>query len=273
MATNPGHSSRPETRRLVVPVIWFAFIVLVGFSAGRLLSACSINKDGWPDFLKKITSTECYDPVIDLVSANSAIRAFESDIHRKQMIIAAKIAQCGINCPPPQPQKTEGDRVREIAKQRGASAGRLQVTLAWNTKDDLDLEVACPSGRVGRRVSAENLRKCSYGKLNLDANDGSIGRIDNPVENISFESALPPGAFAVNIAHYRKASDASDPWVDYTLTVKLDDEERTCKGRIQYDSLRTFVRPIRFEAKLPLPECAPEIMPTKRCTESHCSKE
>ena len=76
-----------------------------------------------------------------------------------------------------------------------AMAGKLAFSLTWNSKDDLDLAVTCPSGEsVSFRTKKQVV--CG-GKLDIDANTG--GNIsDRPIENIYFET-VQPGRYEVTV--------------------------------------------------------------------------
>lgn len=70
-----------------------------------------------------------------------------------------------------------GFSVSEVVLQ----TGDVQVTLRWNTADDLDLFVSDP---FGEEVSYFNPQVSSGGILDVDANAGCGERMAEPVENI-----------------------------------------------------------------------------------------
>lgn len=99
--------------------------------------------------------------------------------------------------PTPVPQdKTErnsDDVIRDL-EERGARRAELNFALSWNTLDDIDLAVTCPSGQT---ISYSNRGDCD-GTLDLDANVTRADAIEDPVENIVFDQAAP-GLYKVNV--------------------------------------------------------------------------
>ncbi|MFT8370211.1 MAG: hypothetical protein ABF641_03845 [Acetobacter sp.] len=83
-------------------------------------------------------------------------------------------------------------RVRKV----GASGGILQVILAWNDLNDLDLHVICPDGQ---RIYF-NRREHGGGVLRHDANarrKGALPPTNHPVETVAWVTAPPPGLYTV----------------------------------------------------------------------------
>ncbi len=84
--------------------------------------------------------------------------------------------------PPPRPAPANPDAER--AARAGGQTGRLQIILAWDNTNDLDLFVQCPNGQI---LGPDNLRACG-GTMDVDANmgggnPGSPNITTTPVEN------------------------------------------------------------------------------------------
>lgn len=95
--------------------------------------------------------------------------------------------------PAPAPPRTaDADRARE----QGARTGRLQIILAWDDQNDLDLMVTCPSGQ---RIFFNQRRACG-GELDVDQNY-TPPFTPRGVENIVFSDAVAPGRYAVTVLH------------------------------------------------------------------------
>jgi hypothetical protein len=73
------------------------------------------------------------------------------------------------------------------ATQRGAHGGKLQVILAWEDRNDLDLHVICPDGQ---EIQYSNKVACG-GHLDVDANGTASSADSSPVENVYFDSPAP----------------------------------------------------------------------------------
>ena len=80
----------------------------------------------------------------------------------------------------------------------GEVSEELTVTLIWDDRSDLDLEVHCPGGgTAGIRGTG-----CGGGVLDVDANGyGSSGlrMMERPVENVRFGGNAPEGTYRIRI--------------------------------------------------------------------------
>jgi hypothetical protein len=112
--------------------------------------------------------------------------------------------------PPPPPKELE--RVTS----RGAKIGtRMNITLTWNTTDDLDLRLITPS----RNEIYYDNKNADGGTLNLDAN--VFGTSKTPAENILFNTVPVPGVYAVRVqpfAFYESKAGG----VKFTVTILID---------------------------------------------------
>ena len=109
--------------------------------------------------------------------------------------------------PPPPPEEdplpVEDDESSEfderVEDQEGEVSEELTVTLIWNDRSDLDLQVHCPGGgAVGANVGG-----CAGGVLDIDANGSSGGilrMMDQPVENIRFPGSAPAGDYRIRVS-------------------------------------------------------------------------
>ncbi len=106
---------------------------------------------------------------------------------------------------PPPPEENlpgEDDESPEfderVEEQEGEVSEELTVTLIWNDRSDLDLEVHCPGGgAVG-----VNAQGCDGGLLDVDANGygtGGLRMMARPVENIRFRGEAAEGEYWVRI--------------------------------------------------------------------------
>ncbi len=103
----------------------------------------------------------------------------------------------GLPPPAPPPPASEIDRRLDAA---GAGRGRLTVSLAWNSRSDLDLHVTCPDGAT---VNFQRRRACG-GVLDVDANAGQR-RSNTPVENVFFANPAA-GRYGLRVHLYASAT-------------------------------------------------------------------
>jgi hypothetical protein len=102
--------------------------------------------------------------------------------------------------PPPQPPSADVRRAEEI----GARTGRMQIILAWDDVDDLDLVVICPSGEM---IFFNGQSACG-GTLDIDRNRSEVGATSTPVENVVFERAPASGQYRILVWKYAHRSQA-----------------------------------------------------------------
>lgn len=128
--------------------------------------------------------------------------------------------------PPPPPPRPNQDVER--AERERAREGRMQIILAWDDTNDLDLAVRCPSGEL---IDFTNRRGCG-GELDVDRNSPDSGpRTRSPVENIAWGSEPGPGRYTVIVTHF--ARQGGPPASDFRVTVRMTGQpDRTYTGRV-----------------------------------------
>ena len=112
--------------------------------------------------------------------------------------------------PPPPAASTDARR----AERQGGRSGKLQVILAWDDVNDLDLQVICPGGG---NINFIRRQDCG-GMLDVDANGDVNGLTSTPVENVYF-NAPAPGTYRVIVDPYGMRSQPSSP---YRVTVRRE---------------------------------------------------
>lgn len=83
------------------------------------------------------------------------------------------------------------------AEERGAHTGKLQIILAWEDRNDLDLHVLCPDGSE----LSYNTRQACGGELDVNANGDARAAGVSPVENVYFQDP-GPGTYRVVVDPY-----------------------------------------------------------------------
>jgi hypothetical protein len=86
--------------------------------------------------------------------------------------------------PPIRPTPTPSNDVQR-ADQRNAQRGKLQIILAWDDLNDLDLHVVCPGG--SSEINFQHRNTCG-GTLDVDANADDAHSTRSPVENVFFNN-------------------------------------------------------------------------------------
>jgi len=107
--------------------------------------------------------------------------------------------------------------------------GDVQVTLRWDTADDLDLFVKGPSGE---QVSYFNPEISSGGQLDVDANAGCAERMAAPVENIFWPTGEGvPGDYVVTVDLFSRCEGSSGP-INFTLDTLVRGEVQSRSGTV-----------------------------------------
>jgi hypothetical protein len=121
--------------------------------------------------------------------------------------------------PPPVPPSSDVQR----AEQRGAHTGKLQIILAWEDRNDLDLHVFCPGGE---ELSFNKRQSCG-GELDVDANGDYLTANVSPVENVYFTDPAP-GIYRVVVDPYAMRVAVDSP---FRITIRRDGEpDRVIQG-------------------------------------------
>lgn len=77
----------------------------------------------------------------------------------------------------------------------GGQRGKMQVILAWDDPNDVDVHVVCPNGQ---RIYWDHVSACG-GELDIDHNRYDDRVIMDPVENIVWVDDPPPGQYRIEV--------------------------------------------------------------------------
>ena len=137
-------------------------------------------------------------------------------------------------------------------KAAGARSGDVQVSIAWNTIDDIDVHVVVEPLRPTRAtprsfINWTNRLGVCGGWLDVDANMHPLQLTDKPVENIFWGTGRAPfGRYTVAVHYYKSFSGR--PRVPVEVAVLVDGREERFHPTVRYgDGLQVvaeFVRPI-----------------------------
>jgi hypothetical protein len=172
------------------------------------------------------------------------------------------------NCappPPPPPPPPAGPVV--------GNPGRLQITLWWHTRDDLDLYVDCPGGQISP-FSGETKGPgiCGDGALDVDANRNRINTIPNPAEHVYWQDDVPLGTYSVAV---RPSSTNSAAMIRFWVRIDYDGESKVCEGEVMWDGANSVGyqrRVIHFTPQHPLPECSYSDESLRVCSGPTCKQ-
>ncbi|MCE2921456.1 MAG: hypothetical protein LW837_16100 [Roseomonas sp.] len=172
----------------------------------------------------------------ELRAAQAREAALRADIAREMLRLGDRRTACPPPEPPPPPRRVEQtpppppprQEDAERARREGARSGRVQIILAWDDRNDLDLMMICPNGE---RLFFDNRRACGA-ELDVDRNAGNSALTPTPVENIVFASEPAPGRYRIIVWHFQNNPPApsSSP---YRVTVKREGRpDQVFTGRV-----------------------------------------
>jgi len=106
--------------------------------------------------------------------------------------------------------------------------GDVQVTLIWNSINDLDLWVQDPNGEI---IFYDHSTSASGGKLDVDANAGCENVTTQPVENIFWPATKAPrGSYLVSVNYYQQCDNVAP--TPFTIRVLVDGVVKEVSGEI-----------------------------------------
>lgn len=93
----------------------------------------------------------------------------------------------------------EEDReLMERLAREGGKSGVVQISLAWDDYNDLDMHVFCPSGE---RIYFNNRKSQCGGELDVDMNVRPKSK--TPIENVVWTDQAPDGEYKIGVHFYR----------------------------------------------------------------------
>ncbi len=192
-------------------------------------------------------------PSCDVAAPDGGVLALQAEEVRLRAAIASlegalshDILQCRIDAappptpaqPPPQaPPAPEPHADMDQRLQReGAKSAATQVTLAWDSRADLDLHVLCPDGA---EIKFNRQAGCG-GILDVDMNARPGPVSDTPVENVVWPNGAMPGKYRVVVDNYTARQETGAPAVPFTLRITTGGQKREMRGTASGGPLRVF---------------------------------
>lgn len=139
------------------------------------------------------------------------------------------------------------DTLRDIGNRlaaAGAKTGDIQISIAWNTTDDIDLHVAFRTNGQVSVISWNNRVGINGGMLDVDMNASFAQLVKNPVENVFWpKGSAPNGEYAIGVHHFRNWSMSQQ--VPVVVVLKIDNKIQTYN--VIVSGLRPMVEVARFK--------------------------
>ena len=125
----------------------------------------------------------------------------------------------------------------ERLEREGGASGEVQISLAWDDYNDLDLHLFCPSGE---RIYFNNKKSECGGELDVDMNVRPVSK--TPVENIVWRQNAPLGTYKVGVhfyKHHRKRR--TKRLCKFRLRVVTHGQSKEYLGSIKYGQAMQMV--------------------------------
>jgi hypothetical protein len=193
---------------------WVLLALLSGAILWLMIPACGLS----PSFLPR----HCPMPPAVASIAETETAVLEDEVAQLIRVLADADRACQPLPPPPPPPPPEPEpepepillpspdalpvqppprsEIDRRLDEAGAQRGQLTISLAWNSRSDLDLHVGCPNGAT---VSFRRRQACG-GTLDVDAN-ASHPRSNTPVENVFFADPAA-GRYGLRVHLYSSAT-------------------------------------------------------------------
>lgn len=167
--------------------------------------------------------------IMNLDARTEWIEANEDTLEEHATFVEREVIGSGIivEAAPP-----ENDDLDERLQREGGKSGAVQVSLAWDDYNDLDLHLFCPSGE---RIYFNNKDSECGGELDVDMNVKPVS--DNAVENVVWQKTPPKGSYKVGVhfyKHHRKRRTKKR--TKYRLRVSIYGKIQEYSGMIKYGS-------------------------------------
>ncbi len=161
--------------------LWSLLLLLGWLLLGLILAAilylliepCGVGRSGFHF---------CPEPAKTVVVSGDQTYVLEDEVAALERELALQTRMCQPDYSGSEAPVTDKAELERRLKKSGAKQGDLGFSLIWNTKDDLDLQVTCPT-----EVTVDfRTRSACNGTLDVDANVKTEDAVGDPVENIYF---------------------------------------------------------------------------------------
>ena len=172
---------------------WLLLALMIGAILLLLLAPCALRLPGFGSFCPSPDSR------MGVLTQERAQLDHQILLVERRIALADQACQPEIVAPIPIPATdTPGlPQVDERMQARGAQEGELTISLAWNSRADLDLHVICPAGLM---IWYGGREACG-GELDIDDNSKAETARTDPIESTFFTTPAP-GIYTIEVEHF-----------------------------------------------------------------------
>ena len=167
------------------------------------------------------------DRLEELTNRDNWIKENEEPLEEHSTFVEREMIGSGIIVEDRAPENDDLDKrlIRE-----GGKSGSVQVSLAWDDYNDLDLHLFTPSGE---RIYFNNKNSECGGELDVDMNVKPVS--DSPVENVVWVTNPPMGTYKVGVHFYKyHRKRKTNRTCKYRIRVSLYGKTQEYSGTIKY---------------------------------------
>jgi len=153
--------------------------------------------------------------------------ALQAAVRNAELRVAAWRAGCAQARKAAMTPPDQSDAQQRVTQARG-SRGALDITLAWNGKEDLDLHVYCAGGHLYHATA-----EACGGRLQVDQNRTVGDAVAKPIEHATWASRpTGSGPYRVVVVLHARHNEPQRP-VPFTVVVRQNDKDRMYNGVVQ----------------------------------------
>ena len=174
--------------------------------------------------------------LIELEARAQWMERHEPPLEQHAAVVAEEHIGRGVVAATEEDEESEVD-IEERLQREGGASGTVQISLAWDDYNDLDLHLFCPSGE---RIYFNNKKSECGGILDVDMNVRPVS--NTPVENVVWKGEAPLGTYKVGVhfyKHHRKRRTKRK--CKFRLRVVTHGETREYLGSITYGQAMQMV--------------------------------
>ncbi|TPN15911.1 hypothetical protein FKO01_38810 [Mesorhizobium sp. B2-3-3] len=261
----------PRSWGWLAGLLWLIPIVLAGAIAWLLLPACGVTLPFGLTAFGKGGGAYCALTAPAPETDRKSLRTQE--LMAEAAVLEEQLRRHVNSCVPTPPKSDLSKRIDKKVTGEGGHTGKLQVTLSWHTRDDLDLNSFCPGGMLGGNQSIKG-PACGDGIKDIDSNKNLTENVrSDPVENLVWKENIAPGSYKFAVIAYVTTVGDRDVTVPFDLRFRLDEQEVICSGTVtHYRSGGGIGQALIWNSDDPLPSC--NLIPQKitRCSSNDCKR-
>ena len=172
----------------------------------------------------------------ELTSRAAWMEHHEPPLQEHAAVVAEEHIGSGVIVATEEDEEPEVNMDERLEREGGAS-GEVQISLAWDDFNDLDLHLFCPSGE---RIYFNNKKSECGGELDVDMNVRPVSK--TPVENVVWRQNAPMGTYKVGVhfyKHHRKRR--TKRLCKFRLRVVTHGQSKEYLGSIKYGQAMQMV--------------------------------